>query len=86
MGNSKQFNLESDIDFKLLREQKLHLLEILSPPIAVSLDQANAIEGIIHLIDHVQDCAAFDYGTEAVFGDFDDTPDSSLPYFGVDQE
>jgi hypothetical protein len=47
------------IDFALLRKQKLHLLE---------KDDSVEADGIIFLIDRIQDEAAKVVGEEAVFG------------------
>jgi len=50
------------IDFELLRKQKLHLIEDPSPE----------ADGLINLIDRIQDEAAKVVGEEAVFGPSED--------------
>lgn len=57
-----------EIDWALLRQQKQSLLEAMEsvhPSIAEDLD------GILHLIDHIQDAAAADsrIGIKQVFGE-----------------
>ena len=56
------------IDWKLLRSQKLTLIQVISvsPPTV-----AEDLTGILHLIDYIQDDAATDYliGIKAVFGE-----------------
>lgn len=55
-----------NIDWALLRDQKQALLQAIdiSPPA-----MAEALTGLLHLIDHVQDEAARTVGERAVFGD-----------------
>lgn len=56
----------TDVDWYLLREQKRQLVEMahwLQQP------EALAADGIIHLLDHIQDAAALQIGEAAVFGD-----------------
>ncbi len=59
-----------EIDWALLRQQKQSLLEAMEsvhPSIAEDLD------GILHLLDALQDEAASKYGSDAVFGyDYDE--------------
>ena len=57
------------IDWKLLRKQKLHLLEILDyDESSVTAEQHQSIEGIVAMIDGIQDEAAKELSEEVVFG------------------
>ena len=58
-------------DWKLLRQQKLHLLEILDDKKSnVTAEQRQSIEGLINFLDSVQDAAVTSklYTEEDVFG------------------
>lgn len=57
---------QHDIDWALLRSQKLTLIQVIgvSPPTV-----AEDLQGILHLIDDVQDEAAQRLGDDIVFGD-----------------
>jgi len=56
------------IDWKLLRKQKLHLLEILNDEeSSITAEQHISIEGIVSLIDSIQDKAAEELSEEIVF-------------------
>ena len=54
------------IDWKILRKQKLHLLEIIGEE-SVSVEQHESLEGIVCLIDGIQDEAAEKLSEEVVF-------------------
>jgi len=56
-------SIDLDIDFDLLREQKAMLVNI-SP----FTDIHDNVEGLIALLDGIQDEAARIFGEEAVFG------------------
>ena len=57
------------IDWKLLRKQKLHLLEILNNDESnITAEQHESIEGIVSLIDGIQDEATEELSEESVFG------------------
>ena len=57
---------QHDIDWALLRSQKLTLIQVIgvSPPTV-----ADDLIGILHLIDALQDEAAELVGSDIVFGD-----------------
>lgn len=65
----------SDIDFKLLKEQKLTLLEIIEErkdsQYLKDKKQVEHVEGVVNLIDEIQDFAVAELGVteEEVFGD-----------------
>ena len=62
-------NAIKGIDWKLLRKQKLHLLEILNDEeSSITAEQHISIEGIVSLIDSIQDEAAEELSEEKVFG------------------
>lgn len=57
-----------EIDWKILRQQKLHLLEILNDEeSSITAEQHISIEGIVSLIDSIQDEAAEELSEEIVF-------------------
>lgn len=57
---------QHDIDWALLRSQKLTLIQVIGvSPRGVAED----LQGILHLIDDVQDEAAQRLGDDIVFGD-----------------
>ena len=58
----------SSVNWSLLREQKQELLAIRSVR-AISNSEASAIDGIIHLIDFIQDESATQLGETVVFGE-----------------
>lgn len=55
-----------NVDWDLLREQKGLLLELIGSP--VTSKYADAADGIVNLLDFIQDEAAKQLGEEAVFG------------------
>ena len=59
-----------DMDWKLLREQKNHLFEILYPKneVDISQEQYDSVDGIINFIDYVQDEAAKQLDNKIVYG------------------
>lgn len=61
---SKIETLVGPIDWVLLREQKIALLEMARK---AGADELAALEGIIHLLDAIQDAAAEDLGEAIVF-------------------
>lgn len=62
-------NAVLDIDWKALREQKLHLRATIDVAEAQGLKQrVEGLLGLLHLIDAIQDQAAEHIGEEAVFG------------------
>ena len=58
------------IDWKLLREQKMHLLSAIdnASNYGDGGNEYQGLLGILHLIDAIQDEMAEDLGEEAVFG------------------
>ena len=60
----KNFN---KIDWKLLRKQKLHLLNILDDK-KLTPSRLKSLEGILNLIDGIQDDAVEFHGEKTVFG------------------
>jgi hypothetical protein len=56
----------SKINWKLLRKQKSTLIELLNRK--VSLKEKDHIDGIIAMVDHIQDWAAEILGEKDVFG------------------
>jgi len=52
--SSKQLPIDSNIDWALLRKQKLALMEVIIPYFGETEDN---LTGILHLIDNIQDCA-----------------------------
>jgi hypothetical protein len=64
--NNGETNIMEGIDWKLLRSQKLTLVQLIesSPPTV-----AEDLTGILHLIDFLQDEAATFFGDEIVFGE-----------------
>ena len=52
----KQFPIDANIDWVLLRKQKLSLTKLLDNQRA-RLVHADDLSGILHLIDNIQDCA-----------------------------
>ena len=62
---------ELHIDFDLLREQKAILTALLTSSPFTKDEKAmadEAIEGILNLLDDIQDQAAKEYEEEAIFG------------------
>ena len=60
------------IDWKLLREQKTALLDLLADFADAGIpEEVPALDGLVHLIDGIQDCAYnCGYGTEdEIFGE-----------------
>lgn len=57
----------SKVNWKLLRKQKFTLIQLLNRT-DVILAQKNHIDGIIALVDHIQDHAAEQLGEVEVFG------------------
>lgn len=67
---SKTYNIQiSDVDLDLLREQKRQLLllqgrtELTNSPVLNS-NEFEAVDGIINLIDHIQDSAVQQHGLD----------------------
>lgn len=58
-----------NINFKLLRKQKNTLL-IMANQLEKDKKKKEAIDGIIHLIDHIQDEAEKVYGEKVVYPKF----------------
>ena len=59
----------SNVDWTLLRKQKLILLKTIQSITKPGLSgRAEFLHGIMHLLDHIQDQAAETLGEEAVFG------------------
>lgn len=56
----------SKVNWKLLRKQKLTLIELLNRK--VSLKEKDHIDGVLALVDHIQDHAAEQLGEVEVFG------------------
>ena len=57
------------IDWKELRKQKRHLIDIvMGTDSSITAKQGEAIEGILNLLDCIQDEAALELGEEVVFG------------------
>jgi hypothetical protein len=56
----------SKINWKLLRKQKSTLIELLNRK--VSLKEKDHIDGVIAMVDHIQDRAAEILGEKEVFG------------------
>lgn len=54
-------NYPLSIDFNELKEQKKHLLNLMMLP-SVNVEQTNALEGIISMIDTIQDYAVDNLG------------------------
>jgi hypothetical protein len=59
----------SNVDWGLLRKQKLSLLKAVKVRAkARASDTADHLRGLLHLLDHIQDQAAETLGEEVVFG------------------
>jgi hypothetical protein len=59
----------SNVDWGLLRKQKLFLLKAVKIRAkAGASESAEHLRGLVHLLDHIQDQAAETLGEEAVFG------------------
>jgi len=58
----------SNIDWKELRQQKRHLSDILYENSSTTSKQRDALEGILNLLDCIQDEAALKLSNEVVFG------------------
>ena len=58
----------SNIDWKELRQQKRHLSDILYKNGHTTPQQRDTLEGILNLLDCIQDKAALELGEETVFG------------------
>jgi len=59
------------IDWEQLRRQKLALLEVINDLNENGVDtteEGNELDGLVHLIDAIQDKAAEEIGKEEVFG------------------
>ena len=59
-----------DLDFTLLRKQKARIVQMVANA-CQRVDDHDALEGIIHLLDNIQDQAAKTLGETAVFGEID---------------
>jgi len=53
-----------NVDFKLLAKQKVELVTVINNGTAegITKKQENALQGILHLIDHIQDQAVNEAG------------------------
>ena len=59
----------SDVDWSLLRKQKMTLLKTAQRRAKTGTDEsAEHLRGLVHLLDHIQDQAAEILSEEAVFG------------------
>jgi len=59
----------SHVDWKLLRSQKQTLTNVISTSAGIQSDETTeALTGLLHLLDHIQDQAAEIIGEETVFG------------------
>ena len=59
----------SNVDWSLLRKQKLTLLKTAQRRAKTGASEAaEHLRGLVHLLDHIQDQAAEILGEEAVFG------------------
>jgi hypothetical protein len=59
----------SNVDWSLLRKQKLTLLKTAQRRAKMGESEpAEHLRGLVHLLDHIQDQAAETLGEEAVFG------------------
>jgi len=57
------------IDWKELRKQKRHLIDIvMGTDSSITAKQGEAIEGILNLLDCIQDEAALELSDKVVFG------------------
>ena len=56
MQNSYQIQFNANINFKLLKEQKQTLLKLAGNP-NFTYDETRHLDGVIQLIDAIQDCA-----------------------------
>ena len=57
------------IDWKELRKQKRHLIDIvMGKDSSITAKQGEAIEGILNLLDCIQDEAALELSDKVVFG------------------
>lgn len=61
------FEKFNKIDWKLLRKQKLHLVKILEDK-KLTPSRLESLEGILNLIDGIQDDAVESFGKTEVFG------------------
>lgn len=67
---SKTYNIQiSDVDLDLLREQKRQLLLLqgrteLTNSLVLNSNEFEAVDGIINLIDHIQDSAVQQHGLD----------------------
>lgn len=58
----------NNMDWKALRRQKKHLLQVIGHYDGVPTNISASLDGILHLIDYIQDEAAQQIGSRAVFG------------------
>lgn len=56
-----------NVDWQLLRTQKAELVDMCAGNV-LETHEVNAVDGIIHFLDHIQDQAAKVLGEEQVFG------------------
>ena len=58
-----------NVDWKLLRRQKESLLRAISVvDVHIGKSCQQDLQGILHLLDHIQDQAAFQFGERPIFG------------------
>jgi hypothetical protein len=57
-----------DIDFRMFREQKRSLLNVLDVRAQNSFDKYDCLDGLVTLIDDIQDQAIEELSKEIVFG------------------
>ena len=58
----------SHVDWKLLREQKRCLVDVVNDRAIVTATQKEMLEGLINLLDAIQDEATEELSEETVFG------------------
>lgn len=72
----REINVELEIDFTVLKEQKAELLKVISE--TKSKERLENLNGILHLIDGIQDHAVEELGIdENLIYDFIDLEDES---------
>jgi hypothetical protein len=66
-GKAAYANLDQ-VDWEALRDQKGVLVGLAGDRGSITKEQQEALNGIIHLLDHIQDEAAIGLGEDTVFG------------------
>ena len=66
--DNKKISVELDLDFKLLRKQKMLLIRDVLDSVSTPENVQESLQGILGILDAIQDKASEELGEEEVFG------------------